>query len=205
MNEDEELEAIAPDPRTAEELALEAPELAAAAAEPRPERPAPVVEDDPNAPHQLNTIEENIEGLCQVLDDAVRELAVFTRNMDQRVYDDERVLERIRKLAMSSPFAKLRFLVMDTHYAVSKGSQLLNLGRSLSSYCEFRKVHVEHANLACEYVIVDEIAMLYRPQSDRSEGLLYPHDGMEARLKRREFQKIWDKSETDENLRDMKL
>jgi hypothetical protein len=205
MIEEDDLEAIPPDPRTPEELALDAPELAAAAAEPRPERPAPVVEDDPNAPKQLNTIEENIEGLCQILDGATRELAIFTRSLDQRVYDDERVLERVRKLAMSSPFAKLRFLVMDTTYAVNKGSQLLNLGRSLSSYCEFRKVHVEHANLACEYAIVDEIAMLYRPQSDRSEGLLYPHDGMEARLKLRDFQKIWDKSETDENLRDMRL
>jgi len=206
MNQqDDELETVAPDARSEDEMTLDAPELAEAAAQPRPERPPAPVVDDPNAPLQVVSLEDNINGLCRILEGARRDLAVFTRHLDPRLYDDARVLELMTQLGRSSPFARLRFLVMDAKVAASKGSKLLSLGRSLSSYFEFRKVHSDHEAMGNEFIVVDEAACLYRPQADRYEGLLHPHDGLEARLNLKTFNQIWEKSEPDPDLRQMKL
>ncbi len=203
MMEDEE--PVAPDTRSADEMSLDAPDLAAAAKEPRPERPPPEKVDDPNAPHHLVTLEDNIAGLCQILEGARKDLAVFSHTLDRCLYDADRVLELMQRLATSSPFAKLRFLIMDSKTAVAKGSRLVNLGRNLTSFFEFRKVHNDYEAMGVEFIVVDEIACLYRSQADSYEGLVYPHSGLEGRMNLRVFDTVWDKSEPDPDLRQMRI
>jgi hypothetical protein len=203
MMDDEE--PVAPDTRSEDEMALDAPDLAAAAKEPRSERPVRETVDDPNAPHHLVSLEDNIDGLVQILEGARKDLAVFSWKLDHRLYDNDRVMDLLRQLATSSVHAKLRFLIMDSKMAVAKGSRVINLGRSLSSFFEFRKVHSDFEAMGCEFVVVDEIACLYRSQADSYQGLLYPHSGLEGRMKLRLFDKIWDKSEPDQDLRQMQI
>lgn len=193
-----------------DEGSIDAPELAAAAAEPRADdgREAPragELRDPEHPPREIVTLQDNIDGLLEILGGARRDLAIFSRHLDKRLYDTEGVLEAVQQLATSSPFARLRFLVVDSKPAVAAGHRLVNLGRQLSSYCEFRKVAPDFEALACEFVVVDETACLYRQDADRYEGRLHPHDGMEARLQLKTFDGIWDKSGPDPELRQLKI
>ena len=149
----------------------------------------------------LTTSEDNRAALIEMLSRATRDLAIFSRHLDSRVYDDAEVLEGISQLATRSPFSCIRILVMDGRQAISRGSQLVELARRLSSFIEVRRVYSDFQQMADEFVIGDQTALIYRPLAERYEGAYFASDGMRARERLRVFDRIWEKSEPDPELR----
>lgn len=149
----------------------------------------------------LVTSEDNRAALLEMLGSANRELAIFSRVLDSRVYDETGVLDAISALATRSPFSRIRILVMDGRQAASRGSRLVELARRLSSFIEIRRVYSDFKQMADEFIVGDQTALIYRPLAERYEGAFFPSDGMRARERLRVFDRIWEKSEPDPELR----
>lgn len=160
-------------------------------------------EETPGSARRVVTLSENIEVLGEMLAGAQRDLAIFSRRLDRRLYDAEAIQEGVRKLATSGPFARIRILVMEPRRATVDGSQLIDLGRRLSSYIDMRRTHSDYDQIASEFVAVDGNAILYRPVAEDYDGVADTDDPSMVRQHMRLFEEAWAKSTSDIELRSL--
>ena len=136
---------------------------------------------------------------------ARRSLALFTRDLEPQLYNEELFLAEVRRIAISGRYARVRVLVQDSARAVREGHRLVELARRLSSFIEIRKPHADHASLIETFLVADERALLYRKEADRFEGYADLDAPAEARRLLRTFDEIWGRATPDPELRRLGL
>ncbi|GAB4348191.1 MAG: hypothetical protein Kow006_08650 [Gammaproteobacteria bacterium] len=133
---------------------------------------------------------------------ATRSLHIFSRTLDERLYDTAPFLEALRQLAIRSRYSVIQVLVQQPDHAVKNGHRLIELGRRLSSAIHLRTVHNDFREHNEAFLIADEVGFLHRPLADRFEGRANFHDPLEGRELLRFFNKVWEMSSRDpEHLR----
>lgn len=149
----------------------------------------------------LESWTDNLENAVAVARTATARLALLTRDLEPQVYGQEAFLDEVRRVATAGRYARVRILVQDSRRAVADGHKLVELARRLSSYVEIRKPHPEHRNVNEAFLIADEGALLYRKLADRYEGFADTHAPLEARMRLREFDDMWERAAPDSELR----
>lgn len=132
-------------------------------------------------------------------------LAMFTRDLEPVIYDNQDFVAAVQQLALRSRYSHIRILVVDPTTAIKDGHRLIELGRRLSSFIEFRRPPQEYASRSDSFMIIDENGLLYRPKADRYEGFSDPNNAFEARTRLREFDAAWEQSETESEFRRLGL
>jgi len=153
----------------------------------------------------LATSEENRDAALALASGAHMGLALFTRNMDPVIYDNPEFVTAVQQLALRSRYSRIRIVAIDPTDAIRDGHRLIELGRRLSSFIEFRRPSQEHAKRSDSFLVADETGLLYRPLAERYEGFADPGNAFEARNRLREFDEIWEQAEPETEFRRLGL
>jgi hypothetical protein len=79
----------------------------------------------------------------------------------------------------------------------------VHLGRRLNTYIEFRHVRKDLRTHAESFCIADEIALVYRLQANRWEGIADTFEPAVAKLYGKMFDEIWQASEVEIEFRQL--
>ncbi|MDE2235428.1 MAG: hypothetical protein KGL13_09020 [Gammaproteobacteria bacterium] len=153
----------------------------------------------------LTSSEENRNAAAELARAAHMHLALFTPDLETAVYDNQDFIDAIQRLALRSRYSKIRILVTDPTSAIKNGHRLIELGRHLSSFIEFRRPSEQHANRTDTFMVIDETGLMYRPLAERYEGYFDPDNAFEARVHLRDFDIIWEQSEAEPEFRRLGL
>lgn len=137
----------------------------------------------------------------QMVVQARNEIVVLSQELDRRIYGTEIFAETLRRFVLQHRNTRVRVLVNAPQMAVANSPRLVEFGRSLSSFVEFREVSpVRQAVTRDEYLIADGRVMLYRETPQDLEARYDPVPG-EARLRLKEFEALWNEATTAQELR----
>ena len=127
--------------------------------------------------------------LARTLASARYRVDIRSEALDPRLYAGESVVSACKRFMLGTSRARLRILLGDTQTA-ARGHRLVELGRHLSSYCEFRVLAERDAPCPGELIMVDETALLWRDDA-RAPVAYEQHSPRATRLQRRRFDDLW--------------
>jgi hypothetical protein len=153
----------------------------------------------------LTNSDQNREAALQLARGARMHMALFTRDLEPVIYDNQDFATAVQELALRSRYSQIRILVIDPTAAIKDGHRLIELGRRLSSFIEFRRPAPELIHRSDTFMIIDESGLLYRPLAERYEGFADPNNAFEARQHLHEFDAIWEQSEPESEFRRLGL
>lgn len=132
-------------------------------------------------------------------------LDLFSYDLDRRVYGSEDFIRPMRKFLLAHGRARVRVLVNAPSRAISGGNRLVNFGRTLSSFVEFRELPENKQGLREDYLIADGRVLLIRASPDERQAKYFAEAPHVARAQQRVFDSIWDESVPSQELRGMKI
>lgn len=145
------------------------------------------------------------EAVTALAAQAKRSLVVFSRQLDNKIYNHPPLCDAILKLVTSSHNAMVRIIVQDSTPVVKQGSRLVELGYRISSRLQIRKPPIEYQDNIEEFVIADGSGLVHRRQADRYEGEICFHSPLKCRQLLKYFDDCWEKSGADPELRRLHL
>lgn len=154
---------------------------------------------------ELENSENNRNAAVELARAARMHLALFTHDLEPVIYDNSDFIGAMQQLALRSRYSRIRIVIRDPTTAIKEGHRLIELGRKLSSFIEFRRPSEEHAKRADTFLIIDESGLMYRPLAERYEGFVDPDNAFQARTYLREFDAIWEQSEQETEFRRLGL
>ena len=138
----------------------------------------------------------------QMVSGARMELALQSQELDRRIYGTEVFGEALRRFVLQHSHTKVRVLVSNTQAAISNSPRLVELGRALTSFVEFREVpQPRQQTTRDEYLVADGRLLLYRETPQDLEARFYAHSPHLARLQLKSFDLLWNESEPAQELR----
>lgn len=136
---------------------------------------------------------------------ATRKLSIFTRDLEPGIYDDPDYLEVVKKLVLSRRFARVRVLIADPTRAIKNGNRLVNMGRRLNSFIEFRNVHEDYRDHPEAFCIADDHAIVYRLDAARWDGIADSDHPTIATSYLATFDEIWQASLVEQEFRRLQI
>ena len=136
---------------------------------------------------------------------AIQTVRLYTRLLDHKLYDSEDLASLFSELARRNRYTSIQVLLYDPHRVVKNGHRLVELSRRLSSSINIRIVHPDYRQLNHEYLLADSTGVIYRLDYETYEGYANFKDITEANRLHREFNRAWDTSLTDPNLRQQRI
>lgn len=142
----------------------------------------------------------------EMVSGARQDLSLLTQALEPRTWCTEAFVDAVRSFVLQHERTRFRILVTNARQAISGGSRLVELGRALSSFIEFRELQPERRlGVVEEYLIADGRLLLHRETPSDLQSRFYGSQPRSARLKLREFDLLWNESTTAQELRDLKL
>lgn len=136
---------------------------------------------------------------------ARRSLALFSYNLDPRIYDTQEFCDALRQLATASRYSNVRILLRDSTTVVKQGSRVIELMHRISSRILVRKPPPEFYEHNEEFLIADDRGLLFRRFADRHDGELNFNAPNQCRLQLKFFDECWEASAADPELRRLHL
>lgn len=151
----------------------------------------------------VSSVDEVREAVEDVVSHATRSLAIFTHDLEPKIYDQEGFLEIVKHMVLSRSYARIRVLVVDPMRAIKDGNRFVGLGRRLNTYIEFRNVHEDYRDHPAAFCIADDVALVYRLQASRWEGIADTYEPGKAKKYLRFFDEVWQASEVEPEFRQL--
>lgn len=137
---------------------------------------------------------------------AHNELALLSQDLDRRVYGTDEFVGTLRSFVLQNRFARLRVLVSNPQTAIRNNPRLVEFGRTLSTFVEFRELLPERQQVIFEeYLVADGRKMLVREAPGDLESRYYTTAPHLARLKLKDFDMLWNESVPAQELRSLRL
>lgn len=150
--------------------------------------------------------EEDFRTVCRDLAEQTQlNLRIYSPWLDHALYDNEQLYQTISRLARKNRHTQIRILIWNSHRMVKNGHALLEISRKLSSSIRIRLVHEDYRQMNHEYLLADDSGILYRLDFEIYEGYANYMDKSEVNRLGREFQRAWDSSYEDPDLRQMRI
>lgn len=159
----------------------------------------------PFDPFTLSTIDDGRMAALRLVEQAQRSVIIYSRDGDAAMFDNEPFVNAIKALAIRSRNSSIRVLIRDANRIVHNGHRLLPLAHHLSSKIQLRKPAEEFNEFHEAFLVVDDMGYLHRPLGDRPDGIAAFHGAKTARDLTLYFNKVWDRSTPDPNLRRLDL
>jgi hypothetical protein len=142
----------------------------------------------------------------QMVSQARTELSLLTQELDRRIYGTEIFGESLRRFVLQHGHTRVRVLCNNTQAAVSNSPRLVELGRSMSSFVEFRELlPARQRAVREEYLVADGRLLLYRETPQDLEAKYYGAAPHLARMKLKGFDVLWNESTVAQELRRLSL
>ena len=143
----------------------------------------------------ISTKEEMLEAIIDVANVASRRISIFTHDLDPGIYDDPDFLKIVTRMVLSQTYSRIRVLIANPSRSMKNGNNFVHLGRRLSTYIEFRHVREDLRTHTESFCIADEVALVYRLQHTKWEGIADTFEPAVAKLYGETFDEIWQASE----------
>lgn len=153
----------------------------------------------------LTTATQLREHTLALAQQARRSLVIYSQALDPWLYGDADFVEACVRLLLSHPRNRLAVIVADPTRALRTGHQLLDLSHRLTSNLRIRRLASASDCDNCEFVIADDNALIVRTQADRPEARVSYHAPGKVRQQRALFDRAWELSVTDPNLRSFRI
>jgi len=153
----------------------------------------------------LENSSDNYGVALSMLQQTRRDVAIFSRHLDGRLYDTSKFIQALSHLAVQHPRCKIRLLLKDVEPLVKYGHRIIELSRRLSSMIGIRTIHEDYREYNEAYMVFDERGIIKRRYADRYEGIANFNDPKQARELLSFFNEVWNVSEPDPNLRRLHL
>ncbi len=149
----------------------------------------------------LSTSEEHRLAARRMAEQAQRSLLIHTRNLDPAIYDAQDFIDAVGKLARSSRRAEVRILVQDSGPVVQRGHRLIQLAYQLTSFIKIRRPDEMFKDFNQAFLLADDRGYIHRPHGDRFEGTACFNDPARVAELRQYFDRVWEHSQPDPNIR----
>ncbi len=136
--------------------------------------------------------------LCQ---QATREICFFGKNIDPVLFDHPQFVEALSTFARRSKHTQVKFVVHDTRQNTADGHRLISLAQKLTRHIHIRNTPEKHQNLIQMFMLVDQNAYLYCPNTVRHQGRVSFDAPLDVRNFRKTFDDLWEHSTVDSNIR----
>lgn len=141
----------------------------------------------------------------RLVEQAGRELLIFTSDLDPDCYDQAPFVEAVRRLALGSPHQPVRVLLRNPRAVALKGHRLIALARQLTSRIAIRRLGEDFKDRQDAFLIADGRGYCLRRLADAAEAVADLDGAPQARLLRAEFEQMWEHGDVDSELRRLYL
>ena len=153
----------------------------------------------------LSSFDESRDAVAKIASVANRWISIYTPDLEPGIYDHESFLDVAKRLVLAKRYAKIRVLISEPHRAVRNGNRFVALGRRLNTYIQFRNVHEDYRDHREAYLIADDVALVYRVDAAKWEGIADTNEPPVARRYLSQFDEIWNASEVEQELRELRV
>lgn len=153
----------------------------------------------------LSGFDDTRDAAAEVAAIAQRWISIITPDLEPGIYDSDRFIDVVKKLVLRKPFARVRVLIADPPRTVRNGNKLVSMGRRLDTYVEFRNMNEGYRPYREAFLLADDVALLYRVDYARWEGIADTYEPVVARRYLTLFEEIWNASETSRELRQLRV
>jgi len=133
------------------------------------------------------------------------QLRIFTRHLDVELYSTPEFRDSVSDLARRGRRTEVRILVQDPTPAIRRHHKLIGLIQHLSSHIGVRRVAADWEDEIFAFLLADEQGLLWRPYADQYEGMVDFSAGPRGRELRKWFDKVWEASESEPELRNLQI
>ncbi|MCU1717029.1 histone acetyltransferase HPA2 [Pseudomonas sp. 5P_3.1_Bac2] len=140
-----------------------------------------------------------------LLQQARRTLCLYSHELEPWLLNHSSVEQACSDFLRAHPRNQLRILLRDSSRAVHDGHRLLQLNKRLSSNFHIRKLHPDYPSEEISFLLADRSGLLVLPQPSRAEGYALYQDGVRNRQRQEQFDRAWETSLSDSNLRSFLL
>ena len=153
-------------------------------------------------PELVTSVADFAARATQMVSGARNEVALLTQELDRRVYGSGIFTESLRRFVLQHSHTRVRILVNATQLAMANSPRLVEFGRSLTSFVEFRELLSERRQVIREELLItDGRVMLSRESPGDLEAKFYGASPGLARLRMKDFDLLWDESVPAQELR----
>lgn len=153
------------------------------------------------APELLSGFTAYAERAREMVAGARYEIALLSQQLDRRLYLGSEFGEALQGFARQHARTKVRILLHSPADARANAPRIVEVGRALASFIEFRELLEERRRAVPEeYLIADGRTLLWR-EDRRSLEARQDYDPINARLKLKEFDTLWHESPPAQELR----
>jgi hypothetical protein len=153
----------------------------------------------------IGSADDTRDAACEVARVAQRWINILTPDLEPGIYDSEPFIDIVKRLVLAKRYARVRVLIADPPRTIRNGNRLVSLGRRLDTYIEFRNVHEDYADHREAFLIADDVALMYRVDFARWDGIADTWEPTVARRYLTLFEEIWNASETSRELRQLRV
>ena len=137
----------------------------------------------------------------RLVEQARREILIFSEDLDPDYYDQAPFVEALRRLCLGAPPQCVRVLLGDPRAVALRGHRLIGLARQLTSRIAVRHLAEDFKDRPDAFLIADGRGYCVRRLADSAEAVADLNGARQGRLLRAEFEQMWERSDVDIELR----
>jgi predicted GNAT family N-acyltransferase len=142
-----------------------------------------------------------LDALLLIAGGARRDLWIYSQDLDPTLFDNVAVIDRLSAFARQAANAEVRVLLHSSRRLVGGRHRLLALARRLESKIRIRRVPEDLATDEHTALIADSQSYWLMPDHTVYFGLSNVADPVRVERLRERFDYLWDRSESDPELR----
>lgn len=133
-------------------------------------------------------------------------LWLVSPDLEAAIYDDDDLVEAVKRVARAGRGVTVRVLVGDIKSALQNGHRLLDLAQRLPSLIEVRRPRLEESGpLDAALLFNDRGGWMRRADTASFDGEGHHQDAPRVRQLLASFQRAWDRAEPETRLRVLKI
>jgi hypothetical protein len=162
-----------------------------------------------NAPAASESVvvgrEAQAAAVLQLAQLAYVEIAILSHGFEARLYGADALAERVKQFCLAHERARVRVLVNQPALAMREAHRLIELGRRLPSRMAFRQLDEEDRGVVEDLVIADGRSVLRREAPNQIEARLWIETPLEARLRLKTFDELWERAVPAREFSELKI
>jgi hypothetical protein len=143
---------------------------------------------------KLETRQDNYDTLMQLVQQAKYSVDIFCHDFDGNLYNTSEMTALLKNFVISNRQATLRILLKEPQVLIKYGHHIIELRRRLTSRIHIHQISSDYDEYHQTLVLVDNSGFIYRPYSDRYEGIASLNDPIKVKSERVFFNKAWETS-----------
>ncbi len=136
------------------------------------------------------------------------ELLLLSDSLERGLYGSEEFAEAVKGFLLGGEHARLQVLVRQPQQAVRNVPRLLELGRRISSRCQFREPSEAQravGELRSEWLLADRRVLLERREPESLEAQFWAAEPQRGKLRAEAFEALWDEAQPAQELRSLEI